>query len=284
MLVQSIVTGLLVGSVYSLIAVGLTLIWGIMELVNFAHGSFLMLSMYICYAFFLWFGFDPVFTIPIAAVVLFVLGFLTYKVIIAHIMKSPMLFQILTTLALQFLINYTLFFVAKPTFRTIKVGFWNGCFVYAGIFIDKAMLAAFAACVLGFIFLYIFLHYTKVGKGIRATTDNPKAALALGVNIEMMYALTWGISMALVAVAGAMLSRMLYVHPTVGDKFGLLAFVVVALGGFGSIYGALLGGLIIGVFSTLAGVYAIPWMKLPAVFVVFVIVLIVRPRGLFGRK
>ena len=284
MLAQSIVSGLLVGSVYSLIAVGLSLIWGIMELVNFAHGSFLMVAMYICYAFFFWFGFDPIFTIPVAAAILFVLGLLTYKLVIARIMKAPMLLQILATFALQFLINYTMFFVAKPTFRSVKIDFLDGCLKYRGVYIDKAMLAAFVASVLAFVFLYLFLHYTKTGKGIRATTDNPKAALALGVEIEKMYALTWGISLALVAVAGAMLSRIMYVHPTVGDKFGLIAFVVVALGGFGSIYGALLGGLLIGVVATLVGVYAVPWMKVPAIFAIFVIVLVVRPQGLFGRK
>ena len=221
---------------------------------------------------------------PMAAITLFILGCATYRLIISRIMKSPMLFQILTTFGLAFLINYTLFLVAKPTFRTVKVGFWNGCFRCAGVYIDKAMVAAAVACILAFIFLYVFLHYTRTGKGIRATTDNPKAALALGVNIERMYTLTWGISSALVAVAGVMLSRMLYVHPTVGDRFGLLAFVAVALGGFGSIYGALLGGLVIGVFSTLAGVYAVPWMKFPSIFAVFVFVLLVRPQGLFGRK
>lgn len=284
MLAQSIISGLLVGSVYSLIAVGLSLIWGIMELVNFAHGSFLMVAMYICYAFFFWFGVDPIFTIPVAAAILFVLGLLTYKLVIARIMKAPMLLQILATFALQFLINYTMFFAVKPTFRSVKIDFLDGCLKYRGVYIDKAMLAAFVASVLSFVFLYLFLHYTKTGKGIRATTDNPKAALALGVEIEKMYALTWGISLALVAVAGAMLSRIMYVHPTVGDKFGLIAFVAVALGGFGSIYGALLGGLLIGVVATLVGVYAIPWMKVPAIFAIFVIVLVVRPQGLFGRK
>jgi len=284
MLAQSIVSGLLVGSVYSLIAVGLSLIWGIMELVNFAHGSFLMVAMYICYAFFFWFGLDPIFTIPVVAAILFVLGLVTYKLVIARIMKAPMLLQILATFALQFLINYTMFFVAKPTFRSVKVDFLEGCLKYRGVYIDKAMLAAFVASVLAFVFLYLFLHYTKTGKGIRATTDNPKAALALGVEIEKMYALTWGISMALVAVAGAMLSRIMYVHPTVGDKFGLIAFVAVALGGFGSIYGALLGGLLIGVVATLVGVYAAPWMKVPAIFAILVITLVVRPQGLFGRK
>jgi len=284
MLLQTVISGLLVGAIYSLIAVGLTLIWGIMELVNFAHGSYLMLSMYICYAFYLWFGFDPIFTMPIAAVILFVLGVLTYKLIISRIMKAPMLFQILTTFGLQFLINYTMFFVAKSTFRSVKVNFLTGCLTVGDLYIDKAMLTAAAACVIGFVFLYAFLHYTKTGKGIRATTDNPRAALALGVDIEKMYALTWGISLALVAVAGAMLSRMRYVYPTVGDRFGLLAFVAVALGGFGSIYGSLLGGLLIGVFASLAGVYAAPWMKTPAIFAIFVIALLLRPQGLFGRK
>ncbi len=284
MFLQSIASGLLVGSVYALIAVGLTLIWGIMELVNFAHGSFLMLSMYICFVFHILLGFDPLVSMPIAAAILFFLGILTYRTVIVRIMDAPMLFQIFTTFALQFIINYTMFLIAKPTFRTVNVNFLDGVLIIRGIFLDHAMLVAAVVSVLSFLFLYVFLHFTKTGKGIRATTDNPKAALALGIDIEKMYAYTWGVSLALVGVAGAILSRIIYTHPTVGDKFGLFAFVAVAFGGFGSIYGALLGGLMIGVVETITGVYAIPWLKLPAVFGIFILILIVRPQGLLGWK
>ena len=284
MLLQSIASGILVGSVYAIIAVGLTLIWGIMELVNFAHGSYLMLSMYICYVLHVLLGFDPLLSMPIAMAILFFMGIGTYKTIIFRIMNAPMLFQIFTTFALQFIINYTTFFIAKPTFRTVKVTFLDGVLKVKGIFLDHAMIVAAVACMLSFLFLYAFLRFTKTGKGIRATTDNPRAALALGIDIEKMYAYTWGISLALVAVAGAVLSRIIYTHPTVGDKFGLFAFVAVAFGGFGSIYGALLGGLMIGVVATITGVYAIPWLKLPAVFAIFILTLIMRPQGLLGWK
>ncbi len=284
MLLQSIASGLLVGSVYALIAAGLTLIWGIMELVNFAHGSFLMVSMYICYLLHILIGFDPLLSMPIAAGILFFLGILTYRTIIARIMSAPMLFQIFTTFGLQFIINYTAFLIAKPTFRTISVRYFDGVLNIKGIILDNAMLVAAVVSVLGFGFLYVFLQFTKTGKGIRATTDNPRAALALGIDIEKMYAYTWGISLALVGIAGAVLSRIIYTHPTVGDKFSLFAFVAVAFGGFGSIYGALLGGLVIGLVETVVGVYAIPWLKLPAVFAVFLFTLIVRPQGLLGWK
>ncbi|MBW1700051.1 MAG: branched-chain amino acid ABC transporter permease [Deltaproteobacteria bacterium] len=284
MLLQSFASGLLVGSVYALIAVGLTLIWGIMELVNFAHGSYLMVSMYICYLCYVLLGFDPLLSMPIAAGVLFFLGILTYRVIISRIMNAPMLFQIFTTFGLQFIINYTVFLIAKPTFRTIQVSYFDGVLNIKGIILDKAMLVAAVVSILGFLFLYLFLHITKTGKGIRATTDNPRAALALGVDIEKMYAYTWGVSLALVGIAGAVLCRIIYTHPTVGDTFSLFAFVAVAFGGFGSIYGALIGGLVIGVVETIAGVYAIPWFKLPAVFAVFIVTLIFRPQGLLGWK
>jgi len=284
MLLQSIVSGLLVGMIYALIAVGLSLIWGIMELVNFAHGSYLMLAMYLCYAMNVLVGFDPLLSMPIAAILLYILGVITYKAIIARIMNASMLLQIFTTVGLQFLINYIMFFIAKPTFRTVKISFLDGTIRIGDLFLDKQMLVASVICVLAFFFLNLFLRFTKVGKGIRATTDNPRAALALGVDIEKMYAYTWGISLALVAVAGAVLCRILYIYPTVGDKFGLFAFVAVALGGFGSIYGALFGGLMIGVVETIVGVYAIPWMKLPAVFAVFMLILVVKPQGLLGWK
>ena len=284
MLLQSIISGLLVGMIYALIAVGLSLIWGIMELVNFAHGSYMMLAMYFCYAMSIVAGFDPLLSMPMAAVLLYFLGVITYKAIISRIMNASMLFQIFTTFGLQFLINYIMFFIAKPTFRTVKISFLDGTIRIGELFLDKPMLVASVICILAFLFLNLFLRHTKVGRGIRATTDNPRAALALGVDIEKMYAYTWGISLALVAVAGAVLCRLLYTYPTVGDKFGLFAFVAVALGGFGSIYGALFGGLMIGVVETVVGVYAIPWMKLPAVFAVFILTLIIKPQGLFGWK
>lgn len=284
MLLQTLVTGILVGSVYALIAVTLTLIWGIMHLINFAHGAYLMISMYLCYAFFLWFGFDPIITLPIAVITLFLLGVLTYKALISRIINSPLLFQIIATVALNLLVVYIFFLVAEPTFRSIRVDFMAGVLRWGGICIDEGMLLGMVACILALVFLHLFLHHTKTGKGIRATTDNPKAALALGINIEKMYALSWGIGMGLVAVAGSMLSRILYVYPTVGEKFALLAFAAVVLGGAGSIYGAFWGGITIGIFSTVAGVYAAPWMKLPAIYVIFILVLLLRPQGLFGKK
>jgi len=284
MLLQSIISGLLVGSIYALIAVGLTLIWGIMELVNFAHGSYMMLAMYFCWAMNMMLGVDPLLTMPIAAGLLFFVGVLTYRAIVSRIMNASMLLQIFTTFGLQFLINYIMFFIARPTFRTVKISFLEGTIRTGGLFLDKPMMVAGVICVLSFFFLNLFLRHTKVGKGIRATTDNPRAALALGVDIERMYAYTWGISLALVAVAGAVLCRILYTYPTVGDKFTLFAFVAVALGGFGSIYGALFGGLMIGLVETVVGVYAIPWMKLPAVFAAFILILVIRPQGLLGWK
>ncbi len=157
MFLQSIASGLLVGSVYALIAVGLTLIWGIMELVNFAHGSFLMLSMYICFVFHILLGFDPLVSMPIAAAILFFLGILTYRTVIVRIMDAPMLFQIFTTFALQFIINYTMFLIAKPTFRTVNVNFLDGVLIIRGIFLDHAMLVAAVVSVLSFLFLYVFL-------------------------------------------------------------------------------------------------------------------------------
>ncbi len=284
MLLQSILSGLLVGTIYALIAVGLTLIWGIMELVNFAHGSYMMLAMYFCWAMNVLMGIDPLLSMPIAALLLYYLGILTYRGVISRIIGAPMLIQIFTTFGLQFLLNYVMFFVARPTFRTVKLSYLQGVIRFGDISLDIPTLVASLICMMAFVFLNLFLHHTKVGKGIRATTDNPRAALALGVDIEKMYSYTWGISLLLVAVAGAVLCRILYTYPTVGDKFGLFAFVAVALGGFGSIYGALFGGLMIGIVETVVGVYAIPWMKLPAVFAAFILVLVVRPQGLLGWK
>jgi branched-chain amino acid transport system permease protein len=284
MLLQTLASGLLLGSVYALIAVGLTLIWGIMELVNFAHGSYMMLAMYICYGVWLLLGFDPLVTMPFAAVVLFFMGILTYRAIISRIMSAPMLLQIFVTFGIQFFINYTMFMIVSPTYRTIKIKYFSGATEISGVFLDNAMIVASVVCLLGFLFLHFFLQHTKIGKGIRATTDNPRAALGLGIDIEKMYAYTWGISLALVAVAGAVLSRIIYTHPIVGDKFGLFAFVCVALGGFGSVYGALFGGLIVGVVVTFVGVYGLPWLKLPTLFGIFILTLIVRPQGLLGWK
>ena len=169
MLLQSIISGILVGMIYSLIAVGLSLIWGIMELVNFAHGSYLMLSMYIRYALSVLVGFDPLLSMPIAAILLYFLGVVTYKAIISRIMNASMLLQIFTTFGLQFLINYIMFFVAKPTFRTVKISFLDGVVRVGDLFLDKAMLVASVILYFG---LHLFESVSPVYEGGKGDPGN----------------------------------------------------------------------------------------------------------------
>lgn len=283
-LAQSVVSGLLAGCVYALIAVGLSLIFGVMDIVNFAHGEYLMLAMY--GAFFLWqfFRLDPVVALPLLAVALGLAGALTYQLIIKRVYEAPMLAQVFATFGLSVFLQALAQFLWTPNYRSIQKPLLEGSVrlgpdIYAG----RPELTAAVVCVAAFLALYWFLQRTETGVALRATSEDKQTAFLMGIDGDRMFALGWAIGLACVGVAGAMLASFYYVFPTVGGSFGLLAYVAVALGGFGNILGSFLGGAIIGVVEALTGQYVAPAFKYVGVFVVYLLVVTFRPQGLVGR-
>jgi len=282
-IIQAIISGLLMGFVYALISVGLSLIFGLMEIVNFAHGEFLMLSMYT--AFWLWslFGLDPLLALPVCAALFFGLGIATHYGIIRHILHASMLVQICATFGLAIFLRALAQFLWTPDFRTIPDPIVAGRIEVMGIFIGVPQLVASFGCILAFAFLYLFISRTETGMALQATAQDRQAASLMGIPAERMYALGWGIGAACVSIAGVLLATFRPVNPEVGALYALLAYVAVAMGGFGSIMGALFAGLLIGQMEALAGWLIDPSYKYVTIFGLYLVVVLLRPQGLFGR-
>ncbi|MGI9385924.1 MAG: branched-chain amino acid ABC transporter permease, partial [Methyloligellaceae bacterium] len=265
-IMQAIVSGLLMGLIYALVSVGLSLIFGLMEVVNFAHGEFLMLSMFL--AFWLWalVGLDPIVSLPLVVAAMAFLGFATHYGIIRQILNAPMLAQICATFGLAVAIRSAAQFFWTPDFRSIQGALVAGRVEIGGVFIGVPQLTAGLVCLAAFIALWLFVSRTETGLALQATAQDREAAAIMGIPTDRMFALGWAIGLGCVAIAGSMLSTFYFVFPDVGVNFALLAFVAVALGGFGSIIGSLVAGLLIGVVESLGGILIDPSYKTLVVF------------------
>ena len=289
-LMQTIIAGILMGGLFALIAVGLSLIWGVMEIVNFAHGEYMMIAMFLTYGLFKYLGLIPIFSIPITAAILGGLGILTYRLIIKPVLKGPMVAQIVVTFGvLMFLRNMGQFvvggdYITLPEKAATLNGLLSGSIKFWGLMISRPKLVAFVVSLVFVMLLDQFLKRTPVGKALRATAQNRKAAQLIGINIEWMFAFSWWLGMLCVCVGGVLLSLFHYIHPEVGLVFTLFSFIIVTLGGFGSIWGVFAGGLIIGLAECCIGVYVAPAYKFAVAFMIFVLVLLIRPQGLFGKE
>lgn len=287
---QSIIAGILMGGVFALIAMGLSIIWGVMGIVNFAHGDFMMIAMYLTLGLFQYLGLIPIFSLPITAAILFGLGVLTYRLIIKPVIKGPMVAQIVVTFGLLLFLRNMGQFVFKADFRTLPEkaatlnGWLSGSIKFYGLTIPPIKFVAFILSLISIILVDQFFKRTTVGMALRATAQNRKAAQLVGVDVDRMYELSWGLGILCAGVGGVLLSLFHFIHPGVGLVFTLLSFIIVTLGGFGSIWGAFAGGLIIGLAESLGGVYIAPAYKFAVAFIIFIVVLFVRPQGLFGKE
>lgn len=281
--VQAIISGLLMGLVYALIAAGLSLIFGLMEIVNFAHGEFMMLSMYLAFSLWVGFGLDPIVSLPVCVMLMFLVGVATHYGIIRHILHAPMLVQITATFGLAIFLRSLAQFIWTPNYFSIKDPIVTGRLEVVGIFIGVPQIVASAGCLLAFAALWLFINRTETGMALQATSQDREAASLMGIRTDRIYALGWGIGAACVAVAGVLVSNYYYIFPEVGVIFALIAYVTVAMGGFGSILGALVAGVLIGLVEALGGLLIDPAYKYPIIFSLYLVIVIVRPRGIFGR-
>jgi branched-chain amino acid transport system permease protein len=282
-IVQTLVSGLLIGLIYALVAVGLTLIFGVMDIVNFAHGEFLMFGMYSSFWLYAMYALDPLFTLPLTALLLFGLGVLVYRAVISKIIDASMLSQIFTTFGLMILFRGIAQFLWKPDFRTVGNSVVSGNVSLLGVQIGMPQLVAGIGAVLVTAGVYLFLTRTKAGIALEATAADKEAARLMGIDTRRMFALAWGLGAACAGVAGALLSTFFPIFPEVGANFILIAFVVVNLGGFGSVIGALIAGLLVGLIEVLGGFFIGPQYKLAIVLALFLGVLMFRPQGLMGK-
>lgn len=279
---QALVSGLLMGLVYALIASGLSLIFGLMEIVNFAHGEFLMLAMFATFWAWALGRLDPLLSLPLTACLLFGVGVLVYRGIIGRILAAPMLVQVFATFGLAVFLRSAAQFLWTPDFRLIQHPWVSGRIALAGLFVGLPQLVAALVALLAFGILHWFVTRTETGIALQATAQDRQAAALMGIDTDRMFALGWGLGGACVGVAGALLAAFFYVFPDVGTTFALLAYVIVALGGFGNVPATLLGGILVGLAEVLVGLWA-PAFKYAGVFVLYLLVVLWRPLGLFGR-
>ncbi|MCD4676808.1 MAG: branched-chain amino acid ABC transporter permease [Desulfobacula sp.] len=289
---QLLISGILLGGIYAMSSIGLTLIFGVMKIVNFAHGEFLMLAMYFSFFLHHLFKLDPYISIIIVAPALFIIGIILYKTIIRYTIGKPILTQIFVTLGISIVIeNLALLFFSGDfkavTLDYLQVPFFLGPFDSIGIgeiIINPGRLIAFVVGLLISVVFYLFLKFSYTGKIIRATAQDRTTALLMGINIDRVYMLTFAIGLLLVGIAGCLMIPIFTVHPFVGFEFVLIMFVVVVLGGLGSIVGAVAAGLFIGVVEVFSSFIIGPDSKQAIYFIIFIILLIIRPSGLFGIK
>ena len=286
-LIQVIVSGLLMGLVYALIAVGLSLIFGLMDVVNFAHGEFLMVAMYATFG--LWFvtAIDPILLAPLVTALMFVVGALAYLGVVRYAMRAKAnigMVQIFATFGLAILIQGLAQYYFTPDYRSIKESWLDGqTLSIGGIFLPLPQIYGGVISILVFGGLYLLMSRTDFGRALEATREDQGAVALVGIDRNRVFALGWGLGAALVGLAGAVLAIFYYIHPQVGATFALVAYVTVALGGFGSVFGALVAGLIVGLVEALTTVIAPPAMKSVGVYALYLAVVFVRPSGLFGR-
>jgi branched-chain amino acid transport system permease protein len=281
-LLQQLVNGVLIGLVYSLLAIGLTLIWGVMNVLNFAHGDFLMIGMFISYWMYALAGVDPLFSIPINAVALFLLGMFIYRFIISKVMNGPGLAQLVVTFGISIFIANFAALIWTPNFRSIEHTLLSGTWDISGLKLSIPKFVTSIGSVLTSFGVFWFLRHTRTGKAILAVEMDREAAVIMGINTERINSLCFGIGSALVGVAGALLATHYYIYPFVGGTFGLTCFCIVALGGFGSVEGAFIAGILVGVVQTLGGYIFDPAYKMAIVFAMYLITVWIRPQGLRG--
>jgi branched-chain amino acid transport system permease protein len=278
------VAGVLTGLVYGLMALGLSVIFGVVRVVNFAHGEMMSVAMYIAFVLFSTLHLDPlVMLVPIAAV-MFVFGYVLQAGLINPFITRPEHSQFLLVVALAIVIVNALLIIFGPDARSVQTSYAYDSFEVGSVIIDASKVYAAAAAIVVTTLLFVFFRVTLIGKAIRACADNYTGALVVGLNVKHLYALTFAIGAACVGAAGTMMTLITDVTPALGPGYTLLAFVIVITGGLGSMPGALVGGVLIGVTEAVAGVLFTPSAKSMFAFAILVLVLLFRPQGILGRK
>ena len=278
-----IIAGLLTGAVYGLMALGLSVIFGVIRVVNFAHGEMMVVGMYAAYLIAVKTGLDPIAALPVVTAGLFLLGYALQRGLINRYIARPEHEQFLLLLAIATIITASLLMGFGPDARNVQLDYAYDSFQIGPLLLDKVRVFAAVGAVLGVAALWGFFRLTRSGKAIRACADNQFGAQVVGLDVKRLYAVTFGIGAACVGAAGCLLLLLIDVQPYIATDYTLLAFVIVILGGLGSMPGALLGGVLVGMSEALSGFVVDPSLKSAFSFALLILVLLVRPQGLLGR-
>lgn len=281
-LMQALTTGFLTGGIYSLIAMGLTLVYGVLHIINFANGAMVALAMYITYAVVSGLGIHPYMALLITVPVMFIIGALLQTTLLNPIMRAPIHTQLLITIGVALAIENILLLVFGPNPLSVRLPGNQGIH-FLGATVELSRIYAFIGALVLVAALWVLLRKTRIGTAIRSVAANPEGARLIGINVKRIYVLTFGLGAAAAGAAGTFVATFTTIEPTAGAVFNLTAFVVVVLGGMGNVPGALVGGLIVGLTEQLGGLILPGQSPLLAVFVVFLVVLFAKPQGIFGR-
>lgn len=284
---QAVADGLQMGLLYALVAVGLAVIWGLMEMINFAHGEFMMLGMFGAWGLSVWLGWDPLVSMVPLAIVMYGLGVLVYRGLMQRVQRGEVFTQIFATVGLFFFIQNGVVALFTSDYRFVEGSFLTRLaganLSLGGIRVGVPLLVGGLIALALFLILYLLIDRTDFGLALQATAEDRDAAMLVGIRPQKMYAVAWGIGSALVAVAGVILANFFSVFPQAGLSFTVLAYAIVALGGFGSILGTLMAALLVGVVQSVTAAYLPPAFKDAFVFGSYILIGLFRPQGLFGR-
>jgi branched-chain amino acid transport system permease protein len=297
LLTQLALSGFLLGGVYSLIALGLSLIFGVMKVINFAHGEMMVWGMYVAYTILLWTGIDPFFSFLVSAIILFVLGYLLQRTVVNRILDFPEAMQVLPLVGMAMVFENSARLIWGPDYISPQSRFALSSLSLGSIMVDVPRLLAFSLAIIITLIVLLFLKKTDIGKSIRAAADNRLGAFLVGTDVNKTYAICFGIGTACVGAAGGLLVPLMPLSPYIGAPFTMISFIIVILGGMGSLTGAMIGGLIIGVaesvgpelitnlFHTVGLDLDFPQtMKQVVSFFILIVIMVLRPQGLFGGK
>lgn len=281
---QSLLNGVLIGGVYSLAAIGLTLVFGVMKIINFAHGAFMMLGMYFCYWFVQLLHINPYIAILLVIPIMFLTGAAIQKCLLSPIAGAPEHNQLLLTLGISLFLENLALFLWTPNYRMMSTPYSDINYFVGDVSFSLVRMLAFGLAMLCSAALFVLLKKTDLGKAIRAASEEPDGAVLMGINVKRVYIISFGIGAACAGVAGGAIAPFFPIYPQVGSLFVITAFVVVVLGGLGSFGGAFVGGIVIGVADSVGAMLLPGSMKSIISFSLFILVLLLKPNGLFGAR
>jgi branched-chain amino acid transport system permease protein len=281
---QLIIQGILLGGIYGLIAMGLSLIFGVMGVINFAHGQMMVMAMYVSYWIFVLLGIDPYLSLVIVAMVIFLLGYGIQSTVVNRILDYPEAIQVLPLVSMGLILENFALLLWGPDHRSPQTALSLEALWIGPVMIDVSRLIAFMLAIFITVLIFIFLKKTNIGKCIRAASDNRTGAILVGINVNRIYNTSFALGAATTAAAGVLLLPIMPISPYMGHDFTLIAFIVVILGGMGNLIGALVGGLILGVAESASTLFLPATLKHVVSFSILIIIMLFRPQGIFGGK
>ncbi|MBS7636403.1 branched-chain amino acid ABC transporter permease [Candidatus Bathyarchaeota archaeon] len=283
-ILQLIINGLLLGGIYMTISIGLNLIYGVMKVVNYAQGEFLMIGMYIAYWIFVSLGINPFYGIPIVLIILYLAGLALFNYVVYPILRKPYETQIMTFVGIIYILQNFALIMWTADYRTVNIPEASIPIVIWNIYIPQGRLIVLTIAILTSLLVFIFLTKTKIGLFIRASSQNPFAAEIVGVDTKKVRAISMGIGIALAGVGGCILLPIYFCYPYVGARLGIIGFIIITLGGLGSFNGAIVGSLLIGIVESAVGTLYSSEFAIATSLIIYFIILLLRPQGLLGTR